>query len=311
MISEISKDFTDQMTNMAMHCAKAVLRMGGTIYDFQRFMDDADNEDLVRRALRMSGRSGRRFFENRFHLDSFKPTKNGLFNRLDTLLSSDPFFHATAGESTFDLRTALDDRKVVIFNLARMGKRAVPAFGKFLVAYIQGLALQRDEHADNTPIHLFVDECQNFITKSYETILNEARKFGLFMTLAQQQVGYGMSRDLIETILTNCNVVLAGRNSDFSERKIATRARIERDDLSQLATGKFLLYVDSRRTETPAFTVKVKSDLRDDSHSMSSAQWERVVEQQLKRYYRPIDTLEQGRTGDDPPDEPDIFTPKY
>ena len=280
--------------------------MCGTLDDLQRFMMDGENRDLIERAKRVGSRKSKEFFRSRFHLEAYGPTRNGLYNRLEILLSNDAFYRATVGKSTLDFKAALDDRKVIVFNLAGMGADATPAFGRFLVAYIQGLALQRDPSQGNTPVHLFADECQNFITDAVKTILNEGRKFGLHLTLVQQQVGYGMRDELKRTVLGNCNVVLAGSNDPKSHTDIARRTGVNVEDLGQLGQGRFLLYVDSRKATTPALLVQVSDHLIDDKNAMSASQWENVKGRQLKRYYRPI--------GDDPRKvrvEPFVYRPKF
>ena len=311
VIEEVAREggggsLTGYMTVIARHCATALLHLGGTLDDLQRFMMDGQNVDLVERAKRIASRKSREFFRSRFHHEAYGPTRNGLYNRFEILLSNDAFYHATVGESTLDLKAALDEGKVVVFNLAGMGTDATPAFGRFLIAYIQGLALQRDPNRENTPVHLFADECQNFITDAVETILNEGRKFGLHLTLVQQQVGYGMSDELKRTVLGNCNIVLAGSNDPRSQNDIAKRTGASLEDLGQLGQGRFLLYVDSRKATTPAYLVQVSSHLIDDKNAMSVDEWEEVKTRQLERYYRPIDDS-PGHVGE----EPFMYRPKF
>ena len=41
---------------------------------------------------------------------------------------------------------------------------------------------------DRRPFYLYVDEFQNFATDSFATILSEARKYGLNLTVANQYI---------------------------------------------------------------------------------------------------------------------------
>lgn len=53
------------------------------------------------------------------------------------------------------------------------------------------------------PVHLFIDETQNFISDRIKETLAEARKFGLHLTLAQQIIGQEMDTQLEEVVLGN------------------------------------------------------------------------------------------------------------
>ena len=44
--------------------------------------------------------------------------------------------------------------------------------------------------AKRVPCHLYVDEFQDFVTDSVASMLSEARKFGLHLTLANQTLGH-------------------------------------------------------------------------------------------------------------------------
>jgi len=61
-----------------------------------------------------------------------------------------------------------------------------------------------------TPIDLIIDECHLILSNDIKTILSEARKFGLHLTLAQQHVGQEMDSRMKNTVLTNTSVKILG-----------------------------------------------------------------------------------------------------
>ncbi len=56
-----------------------------------------------------------------------------------------------------------------------------------------------------TPFNLFIDEFQNFADENFSTILDEARKYKLSLTLAHQHLKQ-LNMELKASILTNCGL---------------------------------------------------------------------------------------------------------
>jgi len=106
--------------------------------------------------------------------------------------ASSPILRRLIGQSrgTLDLRTIMDDGKVLLVNLSkgRIGDDASALLGSLLVSGIQLAAMSRADRpeADRRDFCLFVDEFQNFATDSFAAIFSEARKYGLALTVANQ-----------------------------------------------------------------------------------------------------------------------------
>jgi hypothetical protein len=95
-------------------------------------------------------------------------------------------------KSTIDIREIMDTKKILIVNLAKgkLGEDNSALLGSLLVTKIQLAAMGRvdiDEEKRND-FYLYVDEFQNFTTDSFATILSEARKYRLNITLAHQYI---------------------------------------------------------------------------------------------------------------------------
>src|SRR5258706_3145686 len=73
----------------------------------------------------------------------------------------------------------------------RMGQDALELLGSLVVTAIQLAAMSRAdvEESERPDFYLYVDEFQNFATESFATILSEARKYRLALTLANQYLG--------------------------------------------------------------------------------------------------------------------------
>ena len=115
-------------------------------------------------------------------------------NKVGQLLST-PLIRNIVGQvkSTIDLRHAMDTGKIVLVNLSKgkLGEDASAFIGSMLVTKFQIDAMSRADipEKDRKDFYLYVDEFQNFATESFATILSEARKYRLSLTMANQYVG--------------------------------------------------------------------------------------------------------------------------
>jgi hypothetical protein len=86
----------------------------------------------------------------------------------------------------------MDDGKILIINLSkgRVGEDNATLLGAFLVTSIQQAAMTRADVPEDQrrDFFLYVDEFQNFTTGGFASVLSEARKFHLTLTVAHQYV---------------------------------------------------------------------------------------------------------------------------
>jgi len=84
----------------------------------------------------------------------------------------------------------MDERGILIVNLNKglLGTRESRLLGILLMTQILACAFKRNEvpEAQRTPCHLYIDEFQNFVSDGVASMLSEARKFALHLTLANQ-----------------------------------------------------------------------------------------------------------------------------
>jgi hypothetical protein len=120
-------------------------------------------------------------------------------------------------KSSFNIRQIMDERKILIVNLSQglIGEDNAILLGSLLVASIQRAAMSRADIEDidlRVPFYLYVDEFQNFATDSFKTILSEARKYGLILTVANQYIEQ-MTPSVQEAIFGNIGSMIAFRLS--------------------------------------------------------------------------------------------------
>jgi len=94
--------------------------------------------------------------------------------------------------SAFNLREAMDNRKIILINLAKglTGDINANLLGMIFTVKIQMAAFSRQDQPEEkrVPFYFYVDEFQNFTTDSFATILSEARKYRLALTIANQYI---------------------------------------------------------------------------------------------------------------------------
>ena len=95
-------------------------------------------------------------------------------------------------KSTIDLREIMDNKKILMVNLAqgRLGEESASLLGGMLISRLQSTAMERVDlpEDERTDFYLYVDEFQNFATESFAKILSEARKFRLNLTMTNQYI---------------------------------------------------------------------------------------------------------------------------
>ncbi|MBF0268663.1 MAG: DUF87 domain-containing protein [Alphaproteobacteria bacterium] len=276
-------------------CISTLLKCeGASIRDLQSFMDDKRNRELWEIGCRSSVPAHRDFFHERFYEKQFDSTKSALYTRIQSLLNSPVLYRLLVGRSTVNLEEAVNAGKIVIFALPKggIGAETSPTFGSFVLAMLQGLAIRRESvpESQRVPVHVFVDECQNFLSPSVQTILTESRKYGLHLTLAQQTFAQDMDRDLAAAVVGNTAVKFCGMNDVRTLKPMDERMSVGLDALQALSVGQYYVKVSGN---TPAFKLTVPR-VRD---HIDAEAWKAVKSEQLAAYYRPsVEPTAEGAT---------------
>ena len=117
-------------------------------------------------------------------------------------------------KSSFDLRKIMDEGKILIVNLSkgRIGDENMRLMGLLLIQKILAAALSRGDIAESQrkDFFLYVDEFQNFTTDEFQTILSEARKYRLNLTVGNQYIGQ-MTEEIKNAVFGNVGTLLIGR----------------------------------------------------------------------------------------------------
>lgn len=119
-------------------------------------------------------------------------------------------------KSSFDFRKVMDNKKILIVNLAKgvLGDENMSFLGLLLVQKLLSSALSREDMPEEQrpDFFFYADEFQNFTTDEFATILSEARKYRLNLTLAHQYIGQ-LPENIRGAVFGNVGTLLIARTS--------------------------------------------------------------------------------------------------
>ena len=282
---------TGRMKTILGHCITVILRKkDSSIRDLLRFMTNTDNADLIDLGTKDHNQTTADFFRNEFENETYKHTKNGIYDRLQGLLKNQIFAGLTTGKSTVNIPNSINTNKVVILNLSRggIGTEVSQAFGRLIISIVQIAGLQRDEiKPENRPItHLFIDEFQNYISDTIKEILEELRKYKIFITLANQYVGQDLNTNEVKSILGNTKIKVIGQSSYGNSTNMAREMQIKPEQITDLNRGEFYIQYPNTKTGKQQ-TIKIKGSTKylDDSFCMANTPFNQLKISQIERFY--------------------------
>lgn len=117
-------------------------------------------------------------------------------------------------KSAFDFRKVMDEGKILLINLSKgkLGEENSSFLGLVLIPKILVAAMSRQEIPEDKrrDFYLYVDEFQNFATPDFATILSEARKYRLNLTVANQFIGQ-MEEEVKNAVFGNVGTPISFR----------------------------------------------------------------------------------------------------
>nr|MBP6994251.1 type IV secretion system DNA-binding domain-containing protein [Candidatus Woesebacteria bacterium] len=202
-------------------------------------------------------------------------------------------------KSAFDFRKVMDDGKILLINLSKgkVGEENSTFLGLLIVPKILAAAMSRVD----TPIEkrreffLYVDEFQNFATPDFATILSEARKYKLALTVANQFIGQ-MDEEVKNAVFGNVGTMMVLRtgvtDASFLQREFQPVFN-ENDIINQERFHAYMKTIVDNEPVAP-FSVDLTKDYA--KHMAEKEAGEKVAQAiiQLSRlkYGKPVDIVE-------------------
>jgi hypothetical protein len=185
-------------------------------------------------------------------------------------------------KSSFNIRKIMDERKILIVNLSRglVGEDNAALLGALLVTKIQLASMSRADipSEQRIPFYLYVDEFQHFATDSFATILSEARKYALNLTVANQYIAQ-MSQEVKDAVFGNVGSMIAFRMGADDARGMQRyfEPKFEEYDLVHMHNRHFVINMTIDGEKSPAFSaVSIDLPIRDANETAEIVQNSRL-----------------------------------
>jgi Type IV secretion-system coupling protein DNA-binding domain len=187
-----------------------------TLVDILRLMDEPGFRRIA--ASRVHNAQVRRFwlreyesYPARFRAEAIAPIQN----KVGAFLA-DPVLNAilTQPKSAFDLRSIMDEGRILLVNLAKgkIGEDSAALLGALLVSRIGLTGLSRADVPEEKrkDFYVYLDEFQSFTTLSLANMLSELRKYRCSLALSHQYLSQ-LEPEVRDAILGNVGTIISFR----------------------------------------------------------------------------------------------------
>jgi hypothetical protein len=247
----LSTSWGDQMTAILANAVLTFLASTrrGTLLDLRRFLVEKPFRDEFLRTV--SDPHLRSFWTTEFPLLASRRPHGPILTRLDTLLRHRLVREVvTARTRPLDFRALLDNRRVLLARLAQgaIGRENASLLGSLIVSKLYQAALSRQDADERSPFFLYIDEVHEFATPSLASMFSGARKFGLGVTAAHQNLYqlHAGHPEVERGVLGNAHVRVAFRVGSEDARKLAADfSGFAAEDFVRLGNWKTLCRVGS------------------------------------------------------------------
>jgi len=186
----------DRLENILRYALLGLLALpDATLQDvadiLRRGADEKDGERLRQRAMELATNENVRKFWRKDFGNYQKGDLNPPQNKLSKMLASGTCaLMLSQPQSLIDLRAVMEEGRILLADLSGLGSELRDILGSFVIALLHQAALGRA----GTPVNrrkdaqVYCDEAHRFAGDRLTDLLDEARKFGLGLTLAHQHL---------------------------------------------------------------------------------------------------------------------------
>jgi Type IV secretion-system coupling protein DNA-binding domain len=246
-----STSWGDQMTSVLGNAVLVLLENpGSTLLDLREFLVDRETRERLLAAVDDPYLLS--YFRHEFAMAAGKSV-GAILTRLDGFLRSKTVRQIVgARESRLDLRAVVDRGQIFLARLSQgaIGEENAALLGSLLVSKFHQITMSRQEvkREERRPFFLYADECQEVATASMAQLLAGARKYGLGLVLAHQDLRQleGKAPEVASALLGNAGTRIAFRVGDRDAKALSEGLSFFGPaDLMSLRVGEAIARIDN------------------------------------------------------------------
>jgi hypothetical protein len=195
--------------------------------------------------------------------------------------------------SAFNFKDIMDNKKILLVNLSkgRLGDLNANLLGLVMVGKIMMTALARTDYLHLNPpnFYLYIDEFQNVTTNTIATILSEARKFRLSLTIAHQYIDQ-LTPEIKNSVFGNVGTLATFRVGSNDAEYLAKQYAPVFDANDMVRLDNFHAYVKllAGGKPIPPFSIETLAFRNGDPLNMDA-----LKQMSYQRYGRARDAIEE------------------
>lgn len=264
----------------------AILEMKGNMFDLYGLFNDVP--EIYQKALTNTKNPVYlNILRSKWLTPQMSGTKSAILRNIGTFLANKDFRDFTIGKSTINLTQLIDNGYNIIFDLKGLPTPVADAIGRFITSQITNIALSRDANINNKSIYLYIDEFSRFLSPSIGNILAEARKFGLHLIGALQNINGNESTSIINKLLANTAVKIVGQCDYHNATIMQHEIGVHKSVIQDLKVGNFWIKTKSLTMPYQFYNIPFYID---DSYSVSLMEKEAINYHQFKKYVKRLNT---------------------
>jgi len=217
-----------------------------------------------------------------------------LVNKLGQFLANEMVRNIVAqSKNKVDLDDIMNNSKILLIELSKgkLGDENSALLGSLIITKIQQQGMKRAfmDESKRADFYLYVDEFQNFSTKTFDDILSEARKYRISLTVSHQFLGQ-LSQNARETVFGNVGSMITFRMGADDAAYLAQEfaPRFSGHDIMNLDVRALYVKMSIGGSTPPAFSART---MRVDTPKKTDAEYQKLVDTSREKYATPIDKV--------------------
>jgi len=217
---------------------------GGTLIELKRFLLE---ESFRKQFLKTVDDRSLHYYWH-YEYPMVKNRIAPLLTRIDTFLRPKIIRSMFAQKEGIDFNEIIENKKIVVIKLSLglIGEENSYLLGSLFLSKINQVAHSRQTLPKNErhPYYLYLDEFHNYMTSSVVSMLSGARKYGIGLTMAHQELGQIESSNMLNSVISNPYIRICFRLGDNDARKLENGfSFFEQADLQNLNIGEAIMKV--------------------------------------------------------------------